>query len=198
MPSEWPRGLFSFVDTVYAMEPNKGEKSGEMYSPDDQGEYMPEAGVPSFSIQGLSDTLTALDTKVTMVQPPSEEYALLLEVTMADCPGCLCLPAFLWNLGMVMHVLKGDPTLRDPSMYNWTALAQLTCSSSTSRATKDSFWRPLKPSGPMWERCSLSGSPTLCTSLSFSFHWWKGGAGQLPCQNSATRGLEWSIKVTPR
>ena len=84
-----------------------------MYSPDDQGEYVPEAGAPSFSIQGLSDALTALDAKVTMVQPPSEEYALLLEVTMADCPWHLHPPAFFWSTGMVMHILKGDPTLRD-------------------------------------------------------------------------------------
>ena len=61
------------------MEPNKGEESGEMYSPDDQGEYMPEAGALSFSVQGMSDALTALDTEVTVVQPPSEEFALLLE-----------------------------------------------------------------------------------------------------------------------
>ena len=102
-----------FADTVYAMEPNKGEESGEMYSPDDQGEYMPKAGVSSFSVQGLSDALIALDTEVTVVQPPSEEYALLLEVTMADHPGCPHPPAFSWNVGMVMHILKGNPPLRD-------------------------------------------------------------------------------------
>ena len=113
MLSEWPRSLLIFADTVYTMEPNKGEESGEMYSPGDQGEYMPKVGVPSFSIQGLSDALTALDTEVTVVQPPSEEYALLLEVTMADCPGCPCPPTFSWNVGMVMHILKGNPTLRD-------------------------------------------------------------------------------------
>ena len=48
-----------------------------------------------------------------MVQPPSEEYALLLEVTMADHPRHPCPPVFSWNMGMVLHVLKGDPTLRD-------------------------------------------------------------------------------------
>ena len=67
------------IDAVYVMEPNKGEESGEMYSPDEQGEYMPKAGAPSFSLQGLSDALQALDTKVTVVQPPSEEFALLLK-----------------------------------------------------------------------------------------------------------------------
>ena len=63
--------------------------------------------------KGCLDTLTALDTEVTMVQPPSEEYALLLEVTMADHPGHPHPPVFFWNAGMVMHVLKGNPALRD-------------------------------------------------------------------------------------
>ena len=73
------------------MEPNKGDELGEMYLPDNQGEYMPKPG---------------------MVQTPSEEYALLLEVMMTDCPEHPCLPTF-WNAGMVMDVLKGDPALRD-------------------------------------------------------------------------------------
>ena len=38
---------------------------------------------------------------------------MLLEVTMADGPRHPCPPTFSWNVGMVMHVLKGDPTLRD-------------------------------------------------------------------------------------
>ena len=78
-----------------------------MYSPDSQGEYMPEVGMPSFSIQGLSDALTALE------HPSSEEFALLLEVMMADHPGHPRPPTFLWNVGMVLYVLKSDPTLRD-------------------------------------------------------------------------------------
>ena len=32
-----------------SMEPNKSEESGEVYSLDDQGEYMPEVGMLSFS-----------------------------------------------------------------------------------------------------------------------------------------------------
>ena len=95
------------------MEPNKGEESGEMYSPDDQGEYKPKLGTHNFSVQGLSDALMALESEVMVVQSPSQKYALLLEVTMADCPGCPCPLAFSWNVGMVMHILKGDPTLRD-------------------------------------------------------------------------------------
>ena len=95
------------------MEPNKSEESGEMYSPDDQGEYMPELGALSFSVQGLSDALTALDTEVMEVQTPSEEFVLQLEVMMADHQGYPSPPAFLWNVGMVLYVLKNDPTLRD-------------------------------------------------------------------------------------
>ena len=95
------------------MEPNKGGKSGEMYSSDDQGEYMPELGTHNFFIQGLSDALMVLESEVMVVQSPSEEYALLLEVMMADHPGHPCHPAFSWNVGMVMHILKGDSTLRD-------------------------------------------------------------------------------------
>ena len=91
---------------------NKSEESGEMYSPDNQGEYVPKVGVLSFSVQGLSDALTALET-VTEVPPPPEEFALQLEVMMADCPGHPHPSTFLWNMGMVLHVLKSDPTIRD-------------------------------------------------------------------------------------
>ena len=59
------------------MELNKGDKSGEMYLPDDQGEYVPKLGTHNFSVQGLCDTLTALELEVTVVQPPSKEYAFL-------------------------------------------------------------------------------------------------------------------------
>ena len=85
----------------------------EMYLPDDQGENMPKAGMQNFSIQGLSDALTSLESEVTVVQSPAKEYALLLEVTMADQPKCLHLPTFSWNAGMVLHFLKGDLIRRD-------------------------------------------------------------------------------------
>ena len=69
MLSEWPRGLLLIfhVYAVYAMEPNNSEESGEMYLPDDQGEYVPDADMSSFSVQGFSDALTALDTEVKEV-----------------------------------------------------------------------------------------------------------------------------------
>ena len=84
-----------------------------MYLPDDQGEYAPEAGAQNFSVQGFSDALASLDPEVTEVQPLAEEYALLLEVFMADRLGRLRPPVFSWNSDMVLHVLKRDPALRD-------------------------------------------------------------------------------------
>ena len=87
--------------------------SSEMYSPDEQGEYVPKMGMQNFSVQGLTDALATLDPEVTEVPQPEEEYALLLKVMMVDRPGHLQPPAFPWNSGMVLHVLKRDPTLRD-------------------------------------------------------------------------------------
>ena len=82
-----------------------------MYSPDEQGEYMPLDGALRFSMQGLSDTLA--DVREGINEPLVEEYAMMLEVTMANCPSWLCPSAFSWNVGMVMHVLKSDPVLRE-------------------------------------------------------------------------------------
>ena len=90
MLSKWPRGLL----LIFAAHG------------DDQGEYMPKVATLSVSVQGLSDALTALDTEVTEVPPPSEEFALQLRVTMADYPGHLHPPVLLWNVGMVLYVLK--------------------------------------------------------------------------------------------
>ena len=59
------------------MELNK-EDSSKMYSPEDQGGYVPKSGEQNFSVQGLSDMLMSLESE-----------------------------------GMVLHILKGDPMLRD-------------------------------------------------------------------------------------
>ena len=66
------------------MDPDRHEDSGEMYSPDDQGEYMSLDEAPQVSLQGLSDALEGVGegTGETSVG----EYALMLEVMMADCP----------------------------------------------------------------------------------------------------------------
>ena len=62
-------------------------------------------------MQWLSDALA--DVGEGMDETPAEEYAMMLEVTMADCPGQPHPLAFSWNTGMVMHVLKGNPVLRE-------------------------------------------------------------------------------------
>ena len=93
------------------MDPDRREDSGEMYSPDDQGEYTSLDETPRFSLQGLSNVLE--DVKEETGKISAEEYALLLEVTMADRPGRPHPPAFSWNAGMVMHILKSDPVLRE-------------------------------------------------------------------------------------
>ena len=56
-----------------------------MYSPDEQGEYTPLDGTPRFFVQGLSDALA--DVREGNTEPPAEEYAMMLEVMMADRPG---------------------------------------------------------------------------------------------------------------
>ena len=82
-----------------------------MYSPDDQGEYTSLNKAPRFSMQGLSDAFA--DVGEGMDETPAEEYAMMLEVTMADHPGQPHPPAFSWNVGMVMHILKSNPVLRE-------------------------------------------------------------------------------------
>ena len=61
-----------------------------MYSPDEQGECTSLDGALRFSMQELSDTQADVGEGVT--EPPVEEYAMMLEETMADCPGWLRSP----------------------------------------------------------------------------------------------------------
>ena len=95
------------------MEREREEELGEMFSPNESGEYMPHDDVVSFTVQGLRVALTAAESTVT--EPPCtvDEFIIQLEVMMADRPGRLCPPAFSWNGGMVQHVLKSDPALRE-------------------------------------------------------------------------------------
>ena len=67
------------------MDPNRHEDLGEMYSPDDQGEYTSLDETPQFSLQGLSNTL--MDIGEGTGKTSAEEYVLTLEVMMADHPG---------------------------------------------------------------------------------------------------------------
>ena len=93
------------------MDSDRCKDSGEMYSPDEQGEYILLDGALRFSMQGLSNALADVGEGIN--EPPVEEYAMMLEVMMADHPGWPHPPAFSWNAGMVMHVLKSDPVLRE-------------------------------------------------------------------------------------
>ena len=93
------------------MDPHRCKDLGEMYSPDDQGKYTPLDEAPHFSLQGLSDALA--DVEEGTGETSVEEYALMLEVTMADHPGRPHPPAFSWDVGMVMHVLKSDLVLQE-------------------------------------------------------------------------------------
>ena len=79
------------------MDFNRLEDSGEMYSLDDQGEYTLLDGAPQFSMQGLSDALA--DVQEGIDETPEEEYAMMLEVTMADRPGWPRPPTFSSNMG---------------------------------------------------------------------------------------------------
>ena len=93
------------------MDSDMREDSGEMYSPDEQGEYAPQDGTSRFSMQGLSDALADVGEGIT--EPLVEEYTMMLEVMMANHPGRPRPPTFSWNVGMVMHILKSDLVLRE-------------------------------------------------------------------------------------
>ena len=85
---------------------------GEMYSPNEFGEYTPHSDVPNFTVQGLQDALN--ETEATVMEPsPLTEFIIQLEVTMADRPGRPRRPAYSWNGGLVQHALKNDPAMRD-------------------------------------------------------------------------------------
>ena len=62
-------------------------------------------------MQGLSDALADVGEGIN--EAPAEEYTMMLEVVMSDCPGRPRPPMFSWNAGMVMHILKSDPVLRE-------------------------------------------------------------------------------------
>ena len=95
------------------MECEREEESGEMFSPNESEEYTSHGDTPSFTVQGLRDALTEAESPVTGPPHSADEFIIQLEVTMVDRPGRPCPPAFSWNGGMVQHVLKGNPALRD-------------------------------------------------------------------------------------
>ena len=95
------------------MECEGEEESREMFSPNESGEYMLHDNVARFTVQGLRDALTAAESTVTEPLCPMDEYIIQLVVTMADQRSRPHPPAFLWNVVMVLHVLKSDLALRE-------------------------------------------------------------------------------------
>ena len=69
------------------MEHEGEEESGEMFSPNESGEYTPHKDMAWFTVQGLRDVLTAMESMVTELLHPADEDIIQLEVTMADQPG---------------------------------------------------------------------------------------------------------------
>ena len=57
------------------MDSDRHEDSGEMYSPDEQGEYTLLDGALRFSMQRLSDALADVGEGIN--EPPVEEYAMM-------------------------------------------------------------------------------------------------------------------------
>ena len=51
------------------MEREREEESGEMYSPNESGEYTPHGDALTFTVQGLWDALTKAESAVTEPSP---------------------------------------------------------------------------------------------------------------------------------
>ena len=56
------------------MERDREEESGEMFSPNESGEYMLRNNVVSFTVQGLRDALIAAEITVTEPLCPTDEF----------------------------------------------------------------------------------------------------------------------------
>ena len=95
------------------MECEREEESWGMFSPNDSGESTPRDDMASFTVQSLRDALMAAESTVTEPLHPADEFIIQLEVTMVDQPGRPHPLAFSWNGGIVQHVLKSDPVLRE-------------------------------------------------------------------------------------
>ena len=86
--NEQPRGHYCIVLiltlVLLVMEHDREEESGEMYSPNESGEYTLHGDVLNFTVQGLQDALAEAESVVTVPPAPAEEFIIQLEVTMAD------------------------------------------------------------------------------------------------------------------
>ena len=167
------------------MEREREEESGEMYSLNESGEYTLCGDVPNFTVQGLQDALTEAESAVTEPPPPADEFIIQLEVTMADQPGRPHPPAYSWNGGLVRHILKSDPALRDLEhvQADGPGLTYLFFHDRHRYRglSKRKLWlcaltfQMLLPSG-------LGGLHTLMRSL---YCWKQDGSVQQPCKKSA-------------
>ena len=66
------------------MEHEREEELGEMFSPNESGEYTPRGDAVSFTVQGLRDALTAAESTVTEPPHPTDEFIIQLELMMVD------------------------------------------------------------------------------------------------------------------
>ena len=101
--NERPRGhsVFFCIIVDSLMECDREEESGEMYSPNESGEYTPCGDTPNFTVQGLREALNEAESTVTELPSLAEEFIIQLEVTMADRLGRPRPPAYSWNGGLV-------------------------------------------------------------------------------------------------
>ena len=72
----------TIIDSL--MEREREEESGEMYSPNESGEYTPHGDALNFTVQGLQDALTEAESVVMEPPTPADEFIIQLEVTMVD------------------------------------------------------------------------------------------------------------------
>ena len=95
------------------MECDREEELGEMYSPNESGEYTPHGNALNFTVQGLRDALNEAESTVTELPSLAEEFIIQLEVTMADRPGrlWLCIPI------LQMHFQSGSGDLHTSTWF---------------------------------------------------------------------------------
>ena len=91
----------------------KGKKNqGEMYSPNESGEYTPRGDASTFTVQGLRDALTEAESMVTEPSPPADEFIIQLEVTMADRTRGAKTPTLLMEWRLSVTRTKERPSFK--------------------------------------------------------------------------------------
>ena len=136
-------------------------------------------------MQGLSSTLA--DVREGITEPPAEEYSRMLEVMMADQPGWLCPPTFSWNVGMVMHVLKNDPVLRELEYVQVDGRGTAYLFFYKKQGHRGLGQDTAYGTGLMWRRLFQSRSHIPATLPLASYLWWKPGSGL----RTLLLGIQW-------